>query len=437
MRTSERTNAGEKFLAATLMFCLLAASAGGCSTWRSSSADREEDEEEEMKVPTVEVDMRFDSSIDFRDFPQRVFTRFLDVKLEWDAEDKESQPNSLALMITEQGALPDWSKTRFGMVRHHVRLDLGRSGGSKDVWFGFKGGGKPDATWTNVTLIYDQTTPPMVVFAPTNRVVSARDVQVHGYSKERLKSLYYRHFNEDGGLAARDEVNLYTGGRWSGFEPKDLEDNQFSFGLELLKGTNTVELSGTNRLGQAVSTNFVLLLDWSHDTNPPHLQLRYPASGMSMPESRFLADGRVDDPSADISAVVVSGELTTNRFGSVQPHGDEGPKFFINDVPLLGETNLLTITAMDLAGNETSTSIVVQADVVVAYHALKLDHSRRIIERIGGWVRPGHRVLVNEQEATVEGTNWSAVTIPMRSGDPEMFVVKAVPVRPNPAATQR
>lgn len=423
-------------LATTLLACLLTVFITFCAALHLGASDSGEDgsKEDEPEVPKIHT-IAIASHISFWGFPKRVAAQWFKVDVGHDEADALEELEAYAILVTEKGTKPDQSQARFAPMRRRLTVDLGTATGVKEIWFGFKGRAKHNEFWASQEVRYEHQAPPIVILAPTNRVMSGDRVEVRGYSLTRLMALHCLHFNEDGGLVCSKDVHQYSHPTAS--EPEDLEENKFSFGLELLKGTNTVELSGTNRLGQAVSTNFVLLLDWSHDTNPPHLQLRYPASGMSMPESRFLADGRVDDPSADISAVVVSGELTTNRFGSVQPHGDEGPKFFINDVPLLGETNLLTITAMDLAGNETSTSIVVQADVVVAYHALKLDHSRRIIERIGGWVRPGHRVLVNEQEATVEGTNWSAVTIPMRSGDPEMFVVKAIPVRPNPAATQR
>ena len=102
-----------------------------------------------------------------------------------------------------------------------------------------------------------------------------------------------------------------------------------------------------------------LLASYSSKTNPPAIQLDWPQDGAQIGAGSFTLHGLTSDPTATVRAQVpgTNGILHT-FFGVVERTG----KFWIDNIPLAGGTNLVALTLTDSAGNSSSTNISVDPE---------------------------------------------------------------------------
>jgi hypothetical protein len=124
----------------------------------------------------------------------------------------------------------------------------------------------------------------------------------------------------------------------------------------------------------------------------------------------------VDDPSAVLSAEVTDGDGDTNVVaGVVERNGN----FWVDNIPLFAGTTYLTLTATDIAGNVTNTSIaIVQSDVQINIAPITDDLTQPTVGVSGTindtnyalWV---NGVLVTNFSASDTNYSWTAYNVPV------------------------
>lgn len=110
--------------------------------------------------------------------------------------------------------------------------------------------------------------------------------------------------------------------------------------IRLPEGLNTLNAQAIDLFGHPsnrISANFVI------DTIPPQFLSVTPADGTNVPQSEAIISGSLDDPTATV--LLLDGNGSVIAIGSAT---------FSFAVPLKPGTNLFTLLARDLAGNETS-----------------------------------------------------------------------------------
>jgi len=181
----------------------------------------------------------------------------------------------------------------------------------------------------------------------------------------------------------------------------------------------------TDLAGNSASNQFNVTLDYASDHTPPVLSVVWPPDGTSISGNQFTLEGQVDDPTADISAVIVDAGGNTNQVtGLVERNG----QVWAGDLPLAAGANTLTLTATDAAGNATTTSLTLyQSSLLVTISPLMGDQLNRSSVTVFGTVSDATAsVYVNGILATVdEDGNWEADGVPVSPTGAAVLVVKA------------
>ena len=263
-------------------------------------------------------------------------------------------PYYLAISVDDTNFAADavWNLYTSG----NITVPLGATQGWHEVWIGLRGYGQDAsaAAWVWKRLKLDTTPPPLVITSPTHGTVNMPMIQLTGYSPESLSRIRYDLTNALG-LVTNQMVHVldqaYSTSTW------EFTTNSFqAFDVSLTNGVNTITLHATDLAGNTstLSTNFTL--DYSGKTNPPSVQLYWPQDGTLICSSPYTWRGHIDDPTATVTAQLVDTNGNTNILNAiVERNGD----FWVENVPLSGGSNWLTLTATDAAGNTTNVSITV------------------------------------------------------------------------------
>ncbi len=108
-----------------------------------------------------------------------------------------------------------------------------------------------------------------------------------------------------------------------------------------------------------LSTN--ISLDYSRKTNPV-VQITWPQDGYQITGDSFSCRGFVDDPTVTVMAQMVHTNGDTNVItGEVERTG----RFWVDNLPLIGGTNLLTLSFTDALGNTSVTNIALLQGTLV------------------------------------------------------------------------
>ncbi|HEY5233558.1 MAG TPA: hypothetical protein VIK35_08505 [Verrucomicrobiae bacterium] len=251
-------------------------------------------------------------------------------------------PASAMAVLVDDTNLADAVWVPFSAVPYVL---FGTNDGVYQITFGFIGS-DGQTNWTSASVTLDTTPPLLVVTSPTDGIVTQPVMQLQGYSPEALSSIGYDMTNA-AGLTTNQQILVLD--QFYDTNVFKFTTNTFQgFDIPLTNGLNTITLHATDLAGNATMTNFNFTLDYSSKTNPPLIQLKWPQDGMKVCGSNILWTGSISDPTATVVAQAVDGVGNTNIInGAVGRNGN----FWVQNVPLSGGTNTLTLTVTDEAGN--------------------------------------------------------------------------------------
>jgi len=268
--------------------------------------------------------------------------------------------------------------------------------------------------WQCRRLKLDATPPILVVTNPTPYTVSQPMIQLQGYSTEPLSRIYYDITNATGLLTNQQILVLDQYFDTNIFE---FTTNTFQgFDIELTNGLNTITIYATDLAGNITNITVNFTLDYSGDTNPPVIQLYSPQNGALLSGDSFTWRGRVDDFTARLTLQTVDMNGATNFVtGLVERDGN----FWFEDLPLENGTNVLILTAIDAAGNLSTTNISVFKSVVnLSVDPLTEDPWQDRVTVTGTIDSTAHTVWVNGVKATINGDGtWRAENVPSPEGN--------------------
>jgi hypothetical protein len=244
-------------------------------------------------------------------------------------------------------------------------------------------------------------------------------IQLQGFCPEVLANFTYDLANAAGSLTAQRVLVVgqsYATNTW------EFTTNFFqAFDVRLTNGPNTMTLQATDLAGNTTVTNLTITLDYSSRTNPPAIRLGWPQDGSRFSGGAFTWRGWVDDPSDHVTAQAVDASGATNFLtGRVGRGGD----FWIEGVPLVSGTNLLTLVATDSVGHASATNIaVVRSGLTLTIASLSLAGE----QASGAISDPGYTVWVNGVKGTNNGDGtWVATGLQLRLSD-DSVQARAIP----------
>lgn len=308
-------------------------------------------------------------------------------------------------------------------------VDIGTNEGAHEVWFGFRGT-NGIVYWTMDTVILDKTPPSIVITNPVLSTTSRPIIQVQGYSTEPLSSIYFEVTNATG--CVTNQQGFVTG--------HDFDTNTFNattnwfqcFDVELTNGINTITVHAADLAGNVTTTNVIVTLDFTGDTNPPVITVTWPQDGVQISATNFTLRGVLDDETAQITAQMVDTNGVTNIVsGVVERNG----RFWLEDLPLNPGTNLVTITATDAAGNASVANLTLfQSGVTLTIDLVSDDQLNQSATTVTGTVSdPSYDVWVNGVQATVDGSgHWATNNVPVYGNGTATFDAIAYPPGQSP-----
>lgn len=308
-------------------------------------------------------------------------------------------------------------------------VDLGSGIGSKwsrYVWI--------DVEWQNptkyqsedlwVTVEKESKLSSLIITYPTNKITSQPYLQVLGYiNTERFKDFQCDLSNAAG--KSTHDVFLYDKQGW------DADKNDYAkcffhaYDLELAPGTNSITLH-CRLTGNYVSTNIEVIFSTVGDTNAPAITPFWPTNNMELSGSTFTARGNVDDYTASLKGIISGGGQTQDLTGLVERNGT----YWVENIPVLAKTNLLTLTATDAAGNSSQVKLhLFKSEIELEIESTPTGEA--LYEPTGlvtGHVTPGYDVYVNGYKAVVKPDGrWRAEKTPIYGRGTATFDATAVP----------
>lgn len=299
---------------------------------------------------------------------------------------------------------------------------FGTNEGVHEICFGLKGSDGIEH-WSQATITLDLTPPTLVVTNLPSGSTERPIVQIQGYATERLAALTFDVINTVGTLT---NAPGFVIGQFFDTNSFQFTTNWFQcFDVGLANGTNTIVIRATDIAGNVATTNLLYVLDISGDTNPPTIKLIWPLDGMHLSGTNFTARGTLDDETAQIIAEIVDASGATNRVdGSVERNG----QFWVDELPLSAGTNHLVLTALDAAGNFTTTNLsLIKSAVELVINPIDENQLNRNTVTINGTVSDASfEVWINGVQATVdESCNWTAEEVPIYGNGTAIFDASA------------
>ena len=307
-----------------------------------------------------------------------------------------------------------------------VRFPLGPYDGEYEIWLGLKGGAEDSKpTWLGTSVTLDRVAPTVVITSPTASNVSQPMIQIRGHIDERLWSVDYDLSN-----ALGVQTNLAGSPREVEFEPGGDVTSWFQcFDVELTNGAINVTLRVTDLAGNLTQTPLSYTL--ASDAVPPDIEITWPADGARLTGTSFTLRGRLDDDISTLSAEITGGGQTTPMPGLVE----RGGTFWVEDLPLATGQNIVTLTATDAWGNQstdqftfTKSSFALTIDELADENQL----NRRTVTMTGTVGDSNHKVWINGVAAVNHGNGtWTADDVPVTSGGTAVFTATAIPLSDN------
>ena len=313
-------------------------------------------------------------------------------------------------------------------------VNIGTNEGTHEVWFGFRGTNGV-VYWTSDTITLDKTPPSIVITNPVFSTTSRPIIQVQGYSTEPLSGIYFDVTNAAGSIP--NQQGFVTA--------QNFDTNNFSsttnwfqcFDVKLTNGVNTITVHAADLAGNVTTTNVIITLDFSGDTNPPVITVTWPQNGVQISGTNFTLRGVLDDETAQITALTVDANGVTNIVSGVV---ERSGTFWLEDLPLNPGTNLVAVTAKDAAGNTSVTNLtLIQSGVTLTINTVPDNQLNQSVTTVSGTVSdPSYDVWVNGVQATVDGSgHWATNNVPVYGNGTACFDAIAYPPGQSPYVRTR
>ena len=292
----------------------------------------------------------------------------------------------------------------------NLLVSTGSMDGEYEVWVGLRGRMETsDQTWHGVTITRDTVPPVIVITNPAVTTVSQPVIQLQGYANEPLASLFYDVTNASGSFSNLEGSVV---GQWLDTNTLRLTTNWFQcYDIALTNGANLITLHATDLAGNVTTTNLTLTLDYSGDTNAPQITVDWPLDNAQVAGTNFTLSGTVDDPTAHVSVSIGSDTFVA----AVERDG----RFSVSGLPLAADTNSLTVTATDAAGNSGTRSWTVRKGALVAtvtVDPITADQLTGTTVTLTGTINTnGLKIWGNSVQATISNGLWTA-TLPTPDG---------------------
>ena len=267
--------------------------------------------------------------------------------------------------------------------------------------------------------------PPVITITePKEGVTRCPLIQLKGLSDQPLRNVRFDLINSSRQLL--DHQGFITD---SYFDPalwKHTTNYFQCFDLDLAPGTNTIVLRCEGLMGRVTTNTLIYELRLDQDKTPPRISIRWPTHGRQVSGTFLTVRGRVDDFTTRIAGRISSDRRTVPVMGAIERDG----RFWVEHIPLLGWTNLLTITAMDAVGNSTVTNIpIIRSQSALTIDPVPLDQLWQLQVTLTGTVNPpSQKVWLNGRPATVQPDGrWSVAGIPLNVEGVAIFEATAIP----------
>ncbi len=300
---------------------------------------------------------------------------------------------------------------------------IGTNEGWHQIWFGLRGlppDGKQTWAWTRVKLL---TPPVLVITNPASSTVMQPMIEVQGFSPQPLASLTFDLSNAAGLWTNRQAFVL---AQCYDTNTMSLTTNTFqAFDVPLSNGANLLTFHATDPAGNVSTTNFAYALNYAGRTNPPVVQLYWPLNGTQIPGSSFTQRGSVDDFTTTLQATITDASGHSNSVSAIV---ERNGNFWIENLPLAAGSNQVTLTAIDVASNVTTTNIsVIGSSLVLTMNAVNNSQLWQSTEQVSGTISdPTMSVWVNGVEGANHGDGTWDATVPTTAGGTAVFQTRAI-----------
>jgi hypothetical protein len=341
------------------------------------------------------------------------------------AATKVSDPNVSATLAIA-GGVPSYmavtvNNTNFAAAawqpwNSNITVSLGPGNGLYDVWIGLRGL-PPDATPTWMeTWITLYSAPLTLAVTNVSSNVSQSALQLQGFGQAQLSGVAFDVSNSAGFFP--NQAGSITG-RYYDTNLLEFTTNYFQSGtIALAPGANTITARAVDFAGDSVTANFTV--NYVLDTNPPVLTMTWPPNNMAVSGGNLTIQAQVNDPTTRVTA-------SANGAGA-QGIVEQSGAVWLQNVPLVAGTNVVTVTATSAAGNMSTTSLnVVQATVSLTIDPLPTNQLNLPAVTVTGTVgAPSYNVWANGVAASVanDGT-WEADNVPVNPSGTAIITAEA------------
>ena len=322
-------------------------------------------------------------------------------------------------ILTEQ----ELRKLDWQPFKPEILADLGPGAGKRNVWVAVEWENPKEYKQEELGITVESEMPKLVITYPANRITSQPYLQLQGYCTGDMMNPQYDISNNAGKKSNQDASETDRE-----FDRKTFDWSKFFFqayDIELAPGTNRITFH-CESAGNLLSTNIEIVFSTVGDTNPPIIKPYWPTNGMQLSGPTFTARGNVDDYTASLKGII-SGDGRTNEInGLVERNGT----FWVENIPLLAQENVLTFVATDAAGNSSQTNLLLTKSAIdlVIESTPTGDDLWKSTGMVAGRVTPGYDVYVNGTKAVVSPDgHWRAEKVPIYGMGTATFDATAVP----------
>jgi hypothetical protein len=292
----------------------------------------------------------------------------------------------------------------------NVAVFLNSGNGTYHVLVGLRGLPSEAAqTWMGTQLTLNTIVPALSVTNPTSGSVSVPMIQLQGIVSESLSKLTYDVSNAAGIFT--NQTGYLTG---QSYDTTLLEftTNYFQcYDVAMTNGVNVITLHATDLAGNTTTTNFSYTLSYAGVTNAPTLSLIWPQNNALISGGSYTIQAQVSDATATVTATV-NGNIVQ---GLVERNG----QVWLQNVPLSGGTNVVTIIAANAAGKSSTNSLnVVQSTVNLTIDPIGDDQLNQPAVSVTGTVDDeSYTVWVNGVEVYYidDDGDWEADGVPVNA----------------------
>ena len=285
-------------------------------------------------------------------------------------------------------------------------------------------------------IMMDQTPPSLIVDYPSTTAVSQPTIQIRGHSPEDLKEVSVQ--------VNGTTRNTYILNRNYDRSTSRVTTNRFqAFDVTLQPGPNNVSISATDLAGNPAVKQFTVVLDLAGDHTPPAITHHFPLRGSvtagqaAISGNKFTLRGQLDDPTASVSAQILTGPHAGRYNGIVERDG----VFWVDNLPLTAVSQDLLLEARDVAGNASTSSITVEKSSVELTMVPDEGWNGDRVKKVSGTITATtleFKVWVNGKAAEILNPagagpvwNWEVENVPLNEGGTAILQALAIPLAAN------